>query len=103
MIKSYSKINLFLKVLKKNNKGLHNVQSSVMLLDLHDQISLESINKNKDSIEFIGHFKKNINRKTNTISKTLFLLRKHNLIDKKKIQNYCEQTNTSIRRSWRWD
>ena len=84
MIKSYSKINLFLKVLKKNNKGLHNVQSSVMLLDLHDQISLESINKNKDSIEFIGHFKKNINRKTNTISKTLFLLRKHNLIDKKK-------------------
>jgi len=84
MIKSYSKINLFLKVLKKNNKGLHNIQSSVMLLDLHDQISLKKINKNKDSIEFIGRFKKNINRNKNTISKSLFILRKQNLIDKKK-------------------
>ena len=84
MIKSYSKINLFLKVLKKNNKGLHDIQSSVMLLDLHDQISLKNINKNKDRIEFIGQFKKNINKNTNTISKSLFLLRKHNLIDEKK-------------------
>jgi 4-diphosphocytidyl-2-C-methyl-D-erythritol kinase len=84
MIKSYSKINLFLKVLKKNNKGLHNIQSSVMLLNLHDQISLKKINKNKDSIKFIGRFKKNINKNTNTISKSLFLLRKHNLIDEKR-------------------
>ena len=38
MIKSYSKINLFLKVLKKNSNGLHNTQSNVMLLDLHDKI-----------------------------------------------------------------
>jgi 4-diphosphocytidyl-2C-methyl-D-erythritol kinase len=44
MIKSYSKINLFLKILKKNSKGLHNIQSSVMLLDLHDKIDLK---KNK--------------------------------------------------------
>ena len=84
MIKSHSKINLFLKVLKKNNKGLHNIQSSVMLLDLHDQIILKKINKNKDSIKFIGRFKKNINKNINTISKSLFLLRKHNLIDEKK-------------------
>ena len=84
MIKSYSKINLFLKVLKKNNKGLHNIQSSIMLLDLHDRISLKKINKKKDRIEFIGRFKKNINKNTNTISKSLFLLRKHNLIDEKK-------------------
>ena len=55
-----------------------------MLLDLHDQISLKKINKNKDSIEFIGRFKKNINRNKNTISKSLFILRKQNLIDKKK-------------------
>ena len=82
MIKSYSKINLFLKVLKKNDKGLHNIQSSVMLLDLHDDISLKKINKNKDNIEFTGYFKKNIKKKTNTISKSLFLLRKYNLINK---------------------
>jgi 4-diphosphocytidyl-2-C-methyl-D-erythritol kinase len=84
MIKSYSKINLFLNVLKKNDKGLHDIQSSVMLLDLYDQISLKKINKNKDRIEFIGRFKKNINKNTNTISKSLFLLRKHNLIDEKR-------------------
>jgi len=84
MLKSYSKINLFLKVLNKNNKGLHNIQSSVMLLDLYDRISLKKINRNKDNIKFIGQFKKNINKNTNTISKSLFLLRKNNLIDKKK-------------------
>ena len=83
MIKSYSKINLFLKVVKKNKKGLHNIQSSVMLLGLHDKISLKKINKNKDNIEFIGQFKKNINKNINTISKSLSLLREHNLIDKK--------------------
>jgi 4-diphosphocytidyl-2-C-methyl-D-erythritol kinase len=84
MIKSYSKINLFLKVLKKNKKKLHNIQSCVMLLDLHDKISLKKINKNKDNIVFIGKFKKKINKNINTISKSLFLLRKYNLIEKKK-------------------
>jgi len=84
MIKSHSKINLFLKVLKKNNKGLHNIQSSVMLLDLHDQVSLKKINSNRDNIKFIGRFKNNINKNINTISKSLFALRKYNLIDKKK-------------------
>jgi len=58
MIKSYAKINLFLKVLKKKKKGLYNIQSSVMLLDLHDKINLKKINKNKDNIKFIWQFKK---------------------------------------------
>ena len=84
MIKSFSKINLFLKVLKKNNNGLHNIQSSVMLLDLHDKISIKKINKNIDDIKFTGRFQKNIKKNSNTISKSLSLLRKHNLIDKKK-------------------
>jgi 4-diphosphocytidyl-2-C-methyl-D-erythritol kinase len=51
---------------------------------LHDNISLKKINNNKDNIEFIGQFKKDINKNTNTISKSLSLLRKHNLIDQKK-------------------
>ena len=84
MIKSYSKINLFLKVIKKNNKGLHNIQSTVMLLNLHDKISIKKINKDKDNIKFIGQFKKDINKNTNTISESLSLLRKKNLIDQKK-------------------
>jgi 4-diphosphocytidyl-2C-methyl-D-erythritol kinase len=73
MIKSYSKINLFLKVFKKNNNGLHDIQSSVMLVNLHDKISIKKINKKKDSIEFVGQFKKNINKNINTISKSLYL------------------------------
>ena len=44
MIKSYSKLNLFLRVLKKTSRGLHNIQSSVMLLNLCDHISIK---KNK--------------------------------------------------------
>jgi 4-diphosphocytidyl-2-C-methyl-D-erythritol kinase len=87
MIKSYSKINLFLKILKKNSKGLHNIQSSVMLLDLHDKIDLKKINKKKDTIKFIGQFNKKINNKKNTISKSLSLLRKHKLIDQKNRYN----------------
>ena len=53
-------------------------------MNLHDKINLKNIKKNKDDIRFIGKFKKNINRNKNSISKSLFLLRKHNLIDKKK-------------------
>lgn len=83
MIKSYAKINLFLRVLKKI-KGLHNIQSSIMLLDLFDSISVKRIKKKKDNIKFIGKFQKNISKNSNTISKSLYLLRKHDLIDEKK-------------------
>ena len=47
MIKSYCKINLFLKVIKKNNKGLHHIQSTAMLIDLHDTINITKIKKKK--------------------------------------------------------
>ena len=48
MIKAYSKINLFLKILKKKNNGLHDIQSSIMLLDLHDKIRIKNTDKNHD-------------------------------------------------------
>jgi len=83
MIKSYSKINLFLKVIKKNSVGLHNIQSTTMLLNLYDRISIDNIRKKKDVIKFIGRFKKNINNKNNTITKSLSILRKYNFIGKK--------------------
>ena len=83
MIKSYSKINLFLKIFKKNYNGLHNIQSSVMLLNLYDQISIKRIAENKDKIKFVGKFKKNISIKNNSIIKSLYLLRRHNFINKK--------------------
>jgi len=84
MIKAYSKINLFLKVFKKNRNGLHDIQSSVMLLNLHDQISIKNTNTKQDEIKFIGRFKKNINSKNNSITKSLYILRRLKLISKKK-------------------
>jgi len=81
MLKSYSKINLFLRVLKKNNKGLHNIQSTVMLLDLYDKISIKKIKKKKDKIVFTGLFKKNIDSKTNSVINTMSVLRNQNLIE----------------------
>tara|TARA_B100000780_G_C21104991_1_gene446127 strand:+ start:1746 stop:2102 length:357 start_codon:yes stop_codon:yes gene_type:complete len=84
MIKSFSKINLFLRVLKKNNKGLHNIQSTTMLINLHDKISINKIQKNKDEVVFIGPFKKNIKNKTNTVISALSLLRSEKIINNKK-------------------
>ena len=83
MIKSYSKINLFLRVLKKNNTGLHNIQNCTILLNLHDLISIKKINRRQDEIKFIGKYKKNINNKKNSITQSLNILRKHNLINEK--------------------
>ena len=82
MIKSHSKINLFLKVLKKNDAGLHNIQSSIMLLDLHDKISVKKTNTKKNTIKFIGHFRKNINNNKNSVTKSLSFLRQNNFISK---------------------
>jgi len=84
MIKSYSKINLFLKVLKKNNRGLHNIQSTTMLLALHDKISIKKIKKKKDNVVFVGPFKKNIKKSTNKEISTMSLLRSHKLINTNK-------------------
>jgi 4-diphosphocytidyl-2-C-methyl-D-erythritol kinase len=84
MIKSYSKINLFLRVLKKNNKGLHNIQTTSMLIDLHDEIRIKKIKKKNDVVVFTGSFKKEINKKINTVTIVLSLLRNHKIIDSKK-------------------
>ena len=46
-------------------------------------IKISSLNGKKDIISFSGKFKGKINRKSNTISKILKLLRKKNMLDKK--------------------
>lgn len=84
MVKSYCKINLFLRILKKNKRGLHNIQSTVMLLDLHDKISIQRIKKKKDKIIFTGQFKKNVKASSNTIINTLSLLRSKKFINSNK-------------------
>jgi len=79
-IKSYCKINLSLKVLKKLNNGYHNIISLITFCDLHDVISISRIRNSKDEISFSGKFKKGINKKSNTITKVLNLLRNTKLL-----------------------
>ena len=82
MIKSYSKVNLFLKVLSKNKKGLHNIQTISVLTSLHDQIEIKKINNNKDQINFLGILKKDISKTNNSVTKTLQILRDYKFIKK---------------------
>ena len=82
-LKSYCKINLFLKVFRRGNNDYHNIQSLITFCKLHDVISIAKTKLSKDKINFSGKFKKNINIKRNTITKVLYLLRKKNFLNRK--------------------
>ena len=82
-INSYAKINLSLGVLGKLTNKLHRIESLVSFIDLHDEISIQKINKKKHKVFFYGRFSKNIPNK-NTISKLLELLDRQNFLKNKK-------------------
>ena len=44
-IKSFSKINLTLRVLNKLKNGMHNIETNTTLVDLFDEISVKKIKK----------------------------------------------------------
>ena len=79
-IKSYCKINLSLKVLQKLSNGYHNIISLVTFCDLYDVITISRIRNLEDKISFSGKFSKGINKKSNTITKVLNLLRSTKLL-----------------------
>ena len=79
-IKSFCKINLYLRVIKKLNNGYHNIVSLITFCDLYDVITISKIRNLKDKISFSGKFKKGINKKSNTTTKILNLLRRTKLI-----------------------
>ena len=81
-IKSYCKINLSLRVIKKLNNNYHNIISLITFCDLHDVISISKTESSTDKISFSGKFKKGINKKSNTITKILSLLRRAKLLEK---------------------
>ena len=91
LIYSFCKINLSLRVIEKLHTGLHKIQSIVTFVNLFDIIKIKEINSEQDQIKFYGKFKYNINLKTNTISKTLDLLRKNNYLKKKKFKIYIKK------------
>ena len=73
-IKSFSKINLTLRVLKKLKNGMHQVETNSSLINIFDEIKI--IKAKKDEVIFEGEFKKKISSKKNTIVDTLQILRK---------------------------
>ncbi len=83
-IKSYAKINLALNVTGKKSK-LHNIESLISFIDLHDSITLREGNIKQHKINFFGKFSKNIS-KINTISKLLKILDNKKLLNNKKFE-----------------
>ena len=77
-IKSFSKINVHLNVIKKLKSNFHRIETLVMFSDLYDLLYVKKINAKKHKITFYGKFSKNISS-INTISKLLNLLDKKNL------------------------
>ena len=81
-IKSFCKINLYLRVIKKLRNGYHNIISLITFCDLFDIITISKLNNLNDKISFSGKFKKGIDKKSNTVTKILNLLRKKKLLQK---------------------
>ena len=82
-LKSFCKINLLLRVLKRLKNGYHNISSLITFCDLHDVISISETNFLKDKISFSGRFGKNINLDSNTVTKVLHHLRKKKFLKKR--------------------
>ena len=80
-LKSPAKINLSLKIGKKINHEYHDIQSIIFLTNLHDQIVIKKINGQKDKFKFTGKFKKNIKLENNSALKSIYFLRKKNIIN----------------------
>jgi 4-diphosphocytidyl-2-C-methyl-D-erythritol kinase len=80
VLKSYSKVNLSLRVNNKLKSGLHEIQSYFCLINLSDKIKISKIKKKKDRIIFKGPFAKYIKKSDNSIVNLLSLLRKFKLI-----------------------
>lgn len=82
MIKSYCKINLSLRIIKKLKSGFHNIQTNTFLLNFYDEINIKKIKNKKDIILFKGKFKKLVNNSKNSILSIVSILRKEKLIKK---------------------
>ena len=83
-LKSFCKINLSLKVLKKLNDGYHKIESLITFCDVYDYISILKSKNNYDKIFFSGRFKSGIRNSENTITKLLNILRKKNYLKSEK-------------------
>ena len=77
-VKSYSKINLTLRVLNKLTNGMHNIETNSTLVNVFDEINIEK--SKKDIVTFKGKFKNNINLRKNSVLGTLTILSSDKMI-----------------------
>tara|TARA_X000000950_G_scaffold3153_2_gene3335 strand:- start:14055 stop:14906 length:852 start_codon:yes stop_codon:yes gene_type:complete len=73
-IKSFAKINLFLKVIGKS-KNYHNLYSLISQINLFDEISIQETSAKKSKFLFTGPYK--IKSEKNTISDLIYLMKKN--------------------------
>ncbi len=83
-IKSHAKLNLALNVISKS-KSLHNIESIISFVDLHDIILIKEIKSKKHLISFNGKFSRRIGRK-NTVSKLFEILEKKKFLKNQRFQ-----------------
>ena len=84
MLKSYCKINLSLRVLKKLKNGLHDNETNSLLISTHDTIKIIKIKKRNDKIIFTGKFRRSVKMLKNTVLETMKILRQKKIINKNK-------------------
>ena len=72
-LKSHAKLNLTLDIHAKLKNGLHDIQSNVSLLNLHDEIYVNK-SRFKDKIKFYGKFSGLVRSKNNSIFNALKIL-----------------------------
>ncbi len=84
MLKSYCKINLSLRVLKKLKNGLHDIETNSLLISTHDTIKIIKIKKRNDKIIFTGKFRRSVKMLKNTVLETMKILRQKKIINKNK-------------------
>ena len=75
-IKSFCKVNLSLRVLQKIRSDYHKISSVITFCNLHDVISISKTNNRSDKITFSGKFSSDINKKSNSVSAVLSLIKK---------------------------
>ena len=81
LLKSFAKINLSLKVKKKLKKEkLFDIESYFCLINIFDDIKVKKTNARKDIVKFEGKFATSVQKKNNSITNTLQILRKKKII-----------------------
>ena len=81
-LKSYAKINLSLRVLKKLKK-IHKIETLICFINLYDEIHIKQSDHKKHEVIFNGEFSKKIPKK-NTVTKLLEILDNKKLLKNKK-------------------